>query len=319
MSSAEARDHGGGLDQAVREFGGTRADWIDLSTGVNPVSYPLPDIPNLFWTDLPDSKSQHALLDAARSFWSVPNDSDITAAAGVSALIAQLPRLGAGGSVGIYRPTYNEHEASFAQHGWTASDTGGANVYVHPNNPDGRRFSAEYIRSRHKCLTVIDESFCDVAPDETRVALASEPGYVILKGLGKFWGLAGLRLGFAISTPETAEQLRSMLGPWAVSGPAQHIGTAALSDVDWAQRTRARLAQDRKKLDTVLCGSGLVSEGGTDLFGLYTTSDARALQAKLAHRQIWTRVFPYSETLIRFGLPGPQSEWDRLKSSLREE
>ncbi len=133
------RDHGGGLDAAIARFGGDRADWIDLSTGINPTSYPLPAIPDRFWQALPDSGDQAALKSAARAFWSIPDTADIAAASGVSALIAALPRLAPAAQVGIAQPTYNEHAASFAAFGWAVqTDTAATNVYVHPNNPDGR-------------------------------------------------------------------------------------------------------------------------------------------------------------------------------------
>jgi len=315
---AKARDHGGGLDAAVAQYGGSRADWLDLSTGINPLAYHLPDIPSSFWTDLPDKNAQSALLSAARSFWQVPDTCHILAATGVSALIVQLPRLAKSGAVHIQRPTYNEHEAAFRQQGWDIAPSGNARVYVHPNNPDGRQFDAETILAQHRDLSIIDESFCDICPEASLINLAQTPGIVILKGLGKFWGLAGLRLGFAIALPETITRLDTMLGPWAVSGPAQHIGTCALQDTAWTDSTRARLSRDAARLDCILTDANTTPLGGTDLFRLYSVKDAAQFQANLARHHIWSRVFPYSKTWLRLGLPGEDADWNRLINALQE-
>ncbi|WP_050928654.1 threonine-phosphate decarboxylase [Aestuariivita boseongensis] len=298
------RDHGGNLDAAMARFGGRSGDWLDLSTGINPVPYPVKGLTDTDWTRLPDASAQDALLEAARRFWQVPEGAAILAAPGASALIARLPLLRPAARVQITMPTYNEHAAAFAAAGWEVTDTGPteARVMVHPNNPDGHLFSVADITGD---LTVIDESFCDICPDRSLIAQATRPGMVILKSFGKFWGLAGLRLGFAIGDPEAIAALAQMLGPWPVSGPALRIGTRALVDLTWADATRARLSEDRAWLDRVMTRMGAQPVGGTDLFGLYAVEDAAAMQERLARGHIWTRIFPYSKTLIRLGLPAP--------------
>ncbi len=308
------RDHGGNLDAAMARHGGTRADWIDLSTGINPVPWPLPPFDPRDWTALPDRVAQDRLVAAARVFWGVPDRADVLAAPGASALIAAMPRLAAPGRVRIDAPTYNEHEAAFVAEGWTPVREGKADarVLVHPNNPDGRLYTEA---DANAAFCVIDESFCDVMPDRSLVRLTARPGIVVLKSFGKFWGLAGLRLGFAIARPETIAQLRAMLGPWAVSGPALRIGAAALSDPGWAQATRARLAADARRLDRVLSAAGAQVLGGTDLFRLARVADAAAWQDRLAQARIWTRIFPHDPGLIRLGLPAPQ-DWPRVGAAL---
>ena len=308
------RDHGGNLDAAMARYGGTRADWIDLSTGINPVPWPLPPIDPRDWTALPDRVAQDRLVAAARAFWGVPDGADVLAAPGASALIAAMPRLAQPHRVRIDAPTYNEHEAAFVAEGWTRVCEGHAEarVLVHPNNPDGKLYSAV---DADAALCVIDESFCDVMPDFSLVSLADREGVVVLKSFGKFWGLAGLRLGFAIARPETIARLRAMLGPWAVSGPALRIGAAALSDPGWAQATRARLAEDARRLDRALSGAGAQVLGGTDLFRLARVPDAAVWQDRLARARIWTRVFPHDPGLIRLGLPAP-GDWARVEAAL---
>lgn len=306
----KSRDHGGGIDAAVARWGGVRKDWIDLSTGINPVPYPMGEIAATAWTALPDQDAQARLIAAARAFWQVPKACEIVAAPGASALIAALPGLRAVGRVEIPGPTYNEHEAAFRSAGWEIATGGDAKVIVHPNNPDGRWYGPGDLNTP---FVVIDESFADVAPEKSLLAHAG-PERILLKSFGKFWGLAGLRLGFAIGGPEDMAQLCARLGPWAVSGPALEIAARALEDFNWAEATRARLARDAARLDALMAPHGVLV-GGTTLFRLYDVGDAATFQERLAEHQIWSRVFPYSKTWLRLGLPGPEG-WARLEAAL---
>ncbi len=316
---SESRDHGGGLDAAVAQYGGARADWLDLSTGINPVPYPVGEIAPEAWTALPDHAATERLIAAARTFWDVPDGAEIVLAPGASALIARLPAL-IPGEDGVYirPPTYNEHAAAFRAAGFEvvaqADAEVGAQVFVHPNNPDGRL--ADPLTALRRKLTIIDESFCDVMPKASLTPLAATSGTVVLKSFGKFWGLAGLRLGFAICAPDLAVKLRELLGPWPVAGPALQIGARALEDRDWAAATRVRLKSDATRLDELMTGTGARVVGGTDLFRPYDTYDAAAWQRRLAEHHIWSRIFPYSKTWLRLGLPGPEG-WDRLEAALR--
>ncbi|MES2666348.1 MAG: threonine-phosphate decarboxylase CobD [Pseudomonadota bacterium] len=312
MRISETPDHGGGIDAAAARFGAGRADWLDLSTGINPCPYPLPPLPADAWTALPDAAAFAALEAAARSFWQVPDAAAVLAAPGASALIARIPTLRPAGDVVISGPTYNEHARSFAAQGWRVTDRAEACVIVHPNNPDGRLHPAPDAAFR-----IIDESFCDITPAASHIAHSARPGTVILKSFGKFWGLAGARLGFAIGDPALIARLAATLGPWAVSGPAIAIGTAALKDRAWADATRTRLATDAARLDALMTRAGAGVAGGTPLFRLYEVADAAAWQTRLARHHIWTRVFPYSGTWLRLGLPGDAQGWTRLERALQ--
>lgn len=301
-------DHGGGIDAAAARFGGARTDWLDLSTGINPRAYPLPAFAPDAWTALPDHAAFARLKAAARAFWHVPDGAAVLAAPGASALIARMPAVLQGARVHIPQPTYNEHARAFAAQGWSVTDHApDATVVVHPNNPDGRRHAVPDTR-----FAVIDESFCDVTPAETLIAQSTRPGVLILKSFGKFWGLAGLRLGFLIGDADLVARMESLIGPWAVSGPALTAGTMALNDPAWADATRARLAKDAARLDAL---TGWAVVGGTSLFRLYDVGDAVGMQAHLAKHHIWTRIFPWSDRLIRLGLPDGAG-WDRLQRAL---
>jgi len=308
------RDHGGGLDGAINRFGGTRADWLDLSTGINPHPYEVSGLTPADWAELPDHGAFERLTRAARSFWQVPEGAAILPAPGASALIARIPALAPAGRVQITTPTYNEHAAAFAAQGWRVQPDGHAEarVIVHPNNPDGRIWSTTEANAP---LTVIDESFCDICPEASLIHLADQPGIVVLKSFGKFWGLAGLRLGFAIGQPDLIARLNDLTGPWAVSGPALRIGAQALQDTMWADYTRTRLTAEADRLDKLITAKGAKLVGGTPLFRLYQTDNARAWQDRLARAHIWSRIFPYSDSYLRLGLP-PSEGWDRLEAAL---
>jgi cobalamin biosynthetic protein CobC len=313
-TGATQRDHGGNLSAAILRYGGSRADWIDLSTGINPTPYPLPVLAASDWAELPDTAASAALIDAARRFWKVPEGAAVLPAPGASALIALIPGLADPRWVKIKTPTYNEHAAAFANHCWSIaeSEPAEARVAVHPNNPDGRLWQEDELAAP---LSIIDESFCDTCPDQSLIHLAAKPGVIVLKSFGKFWGLAGMRLGFAIGDPALIQQLSNLQGPWAVSGPALKTGLQALQDQDWAQATRQNLARDAQRLDQLAAARGVRLVGGTDLFRLYEVSEAAAWQDRLAHAHIWSRIFPYSKTYLRLGLP-PQDGWDRLEAAL---
>lgn len=319
------RDHGGGLDAAIARHGGDRRGWLDLSTGINPTPYPVGPLPHDAWTALPDAGAMEALLAAARALWQVPDALGLVAAPGASALIARIPALWpelgsaqTGGRAHVPAPTYNEHGASLEAHGWTltedtlAEDRPDLRVIVHPNNPTGTWHGVEMLDAPRM---VVDESFCDIAPERSLLPHLPEGDHLVLKSFGKFWGLAGLRLGFAIGPRHLTERLAELIGPWPVSGPGLAIATAALSDQAWAEATRTRLARDAARLDGLMQGAGAVSLGGTDLFRLYEVSEAGHWQEQLARHHIWSRAFPYAPRWLRLGLP-PEEGWDRIATAL---
>lgn len=311
-----AREHGGGVDAAVARWGGQRAAWLDLSTGINPIPYPISGLGRNAWTALPDQAATKALETAARSFWSVPHAARVVIAPGVSPLIRAIPRLRRPAGVRIDEPTYNEHWAAFSDAGWTRDPAGtAARVIVHPNNPDGRLWGGTSAPAGEGLL-VIDESFCDTCPGETLVGMAARPGVIVLKSFGKFWGLGGLRLGFAVGRTETVDALADTLGPWPVSGAALEIGAQALADQAWAERTRERLEEDAARLDVTLEDAGARLIGGTTLFRTYDVGDGAAFQEHVARTHVLVRTFAHSPRWVRIGLPGPEHDWDRLEAAL---
>ena len=307
--------HGGKIDSAVASYGGKKTEWLDLSTGINPISYPLSKFKKNVWEALPDDETFRNVLSAAKLFWDVPTSSSILCSSGASALIALIPFLYAYRTVTIEGPTYSEHEASFRNAGFSLiPKDGDVQIVVNPNNPDGRLHLKNKVIKNHRKLTIIDESFCDPTQENSLAILTKKPGFIVLKSFGKFWGLGGVRLGFAVGTKETLDPIKKALGPWQVSGPALAIGTQALNDLDWAAETRLKLIDLSARLDKLMKNHQLI--GGTNLFRLYSVSDATAFAQYLASAKILTRTFNYNRNWIRFGLPKKESDWKRIQKVL---
>jgi cobalamin biosynthetic protein CobC len=320
------RDHGGNLDAAMARFGGAAGDWIDLSTGINPRPYPIPDIPPRAWAALPTDAEIAGLREAAaRAYGAACAIAPVT---GAQAAIQMIPTLMPPGEARVLAPTYNEHAASLRAAGWRVSEVARADdlagaalaVVVNPNNPDGQRHAPDALLAlaEQVGLLVVDESFADTAPELSVIPhLTGETGRIVaLRSFGKFFGLAGLRLGFAVGGARYIARLREMAGPWPVSGPAITIGCAALNDTAWQEATRARLESDAARLDRLASLAGWERVGGTPLFRLYETGDAAAAQDRLARMHIWSRTFPYSRGWLRLGLPDGADQWARVEAAL---
>jgi len=313
------RDHGGNLDEAKAAWG--QGDWIDLSTGINRQPYPVPRLSPDAWRNLPTAAAKAALMEVAATAFGTAAPG--LAVAGAQAAIQMMPLLARNGLARVLSPTYNEHAACLGQAGWRVEEVGelealsGADlaVVVNPNNPDGRRYCRKALRRLSVGRLVIDESFADPAPGESLVAEADE-SLLVLRSFGKFWGLAGLRLGFVYGGEEVIRRMSALAGPWPISGPALEIGRIALDDRGWRRETIRRLAGEVSRLDALAAGAGWTQAGGTLLFRLYETPNARESQAALARHHIWTRRFPYSESWLRLGLPGSEDEWRRLEAAL---
>ena len=248
------------------------------------------------------------------------------AVAGAQAAIQMVPLLGRPGRARVLVPTYDEHAACLHAAGWTVEEAGslaeleGADlaVVVNPNNPDGRTHGREAIMrlSEKVGRLVVDESFVDPVPELSVTPMAGQGGLIVLRSFGKFYGLAGLRLGFVVASGPDIAQLSEMAGPWPVAGPALAVGTLALTDRTWAQATRERLVKETVAIDALAVTAGWRPTGGTALFRLYGTPDASAAQDQLARCRIWSRIFRGSPGWIRLGLPGSPTEWQRLAAAL---
>jgi cobalamin biosynthetic protein CobC len=250
----------------------------------------------------------------------------LLAVAGAQTAIQMLPHLGPPGRARMISPTYNEYAPLLLAAGWQVEEVceldalAGADlaVVVNPNNPDGRQYEPHELLAlalRVKRL-VVDESFADAVPGVSLAAETGRPGLLVLRSFGKFYGLAGLRLGFVLGSEADVAALAAMAGPWPISGAAIEIGRRALLDRAWADATRARLERDSVRLDGLAQGAGWKLVGGTPLFRLYDAGDAVAAQERLAHAKIWSRIFSAKPGWLRLGLPGGEAEWERLAAVL---
>jgi cobalamin biosynthetic protein CobC len=301
-----------------------------LSTGINPHAFPLPQIENSLWTYLPDKGLQQAVEAAAAAAYHTTRP--CLALAGAQQAIQLYPALFAryitGRKARLLHPSYNEHERQLIRHNWqvervcSIDQLAGADlvVVVNPNNPDGRYSHPEKLLSLSERVRVlvIDESFCDPLPHLSVCPhlTAQHENILVLRSFGKFYGLAGLRLGFAVGTRPHLDDLAEMMGSWAVSGPALAVGWSALTDRIWTRQMTTQLATESVQLDKLAIEAGWQIVGGTSLYRLYQMDDAAASQDHLAKHQIWVRAFSYNENWLRLGLP-PQTGWARLEKALR--
>jgi len=314
--------HGGDLGDVQRRYPGAPWPWLDLSTGINPVPYPLPHLPADLWTRLPSRAQYDALIAAAARRYGVEDPATIVAAPGTQALIQLLPRLYPPdvAPVAIVGPTYEEHEVSWRREVAVVRliDTPDQArdeeilVVVNPDNPTGRLFDLKPRRQ----ITVVDEAFIDFLPPAASIVSRRPEGTIVLRSFGKTYGLGGLRLGFAIAEPDVAAGLREQLGPWAVSGPALEIGARALADDDWLNMSAKRLHSNGKRLDALLAAAGFSILGGTPLFRLARHDDAPGRVQQLGRHGIHVRAFFLQPDRLRFGIPGDEAQFERLARAL---
>ncbi len=312
-------------------FPGAPEPFIDLSTGINPNFYPVPQLPADVFARLPEPAETDRLAAIAAKSYGAPSPDCVVAAPGTQILLAPVASLVPPGRAAVFGPTYGEFSRAAALAGHEVAEVRDVSqlldaalaVVVNPNNPDGRVFGKNELldlangRRFRGGLLVVDEAFMDVGPDGASLCgEVGRGGIVVLRSLGKFFGLAGVRLGFAVATPAIAARLAATLGPWAVSGPAIAIGRRVLADGAWIPAMRERLEGDARRLDAVLTNADMDIVGGTSLFRLVHTPAADRLFHHLGRAGILVRRFPEHPDWLRFGLPGNDVAWDRLRRAL---
>jgi len=319
--------HGGEPPQGISKDG---VDWLDLSTGIAPFAYPFTPPPERAWRNLPRRLEEQTLLSAAASSFGLVRLDDICLGPGSQALLQLLPTLLPEGAAAVLAPTYNEHAHRWARAGHRVEEISVLAelpaqcrylVAVNPNNPTGEvqdrtalSALAEKMAARDGYL-IVDEAFCDLLPDASLGREAGRPGLLVLRSFGKFFGLAGLRLGFLLGPAAFIAMARERIGPWPVNGPALAIAAQAYGDAAWIAAHRQALAQQAAKLRQVLARHGRII-GGTDLFVLLQADNSAALHAGLAAARIHVRDFAEQGAWLRFGLPGEETAWKRFEAAL---
>lgn len=324
-------EHGGRLRAAAQRYGIPLGDWLDLSTAIAPEPWPLPPMTVEAWARLPEDDD--GLIEAACSGYGATHALPV---AGSQAAIQALPQLLPPCRVGVLDPSYAEHAQAWQRAGHQLVRLAAADidrqldsldvlVLANPNNPTGELFAAEQLLDWHArlyarggCL-LVDEAFMDCTPEFSVAAHADKPGLIVLRSFGKFFGLAGVRLGFVLAEAALLELLAERLGPWAVSGPARVLGVQALAESSAAaRRLRAlRLQAAGQRLAALLGDYGLAADGGTALFHWLRTPRAAELHDFLACRGILVRLFDQPASL-RFGLPADEAGWQRLTRALAD-
>jgi cobalamin biosynthetic protein CobC len=320
MTGAVFRHHGGRLSDARAAWPDAPQPWLDLSTGINPQPWrgKTPHDPRR----LPDPADLAALqATAARAFGVDP--SRVAATAGAEAALRLLPRLLNAKTVAIVSPTYGAHADAWAQAGVTVQaiepdalsdvETDAA-VVVNPNNPDGRILPASAMGARSRGWLIVDESFADATP-KSSIEHRIDDRLIVLRSFGKFYGLAGVRLGFIIAPPEFAAKVRAAQGDWPISAQAIAYGRAAYADTAWADRTRARLRRDAARLDKLLTRRGFAVTGDCPLFRLAHTPNAQRWFEALCAQGVLVRPFDHTPDALRFGLPSAKG-WGKLEAAL---
>jgi cobalamin biosynthesis protein CobC len=325
--------HGGDHTSARRLFPGAPQPFIDLSTGINPHPYRLPHFSADLFERLPAAAASAELAAIAARAYGAPSAAHVVPAPGTQILLPLVAGLVRPGRAAVISPAYGElaRAAALTGHKVVAihdlAAAGNARLLLvgNPNNPDGRLFAASDLIRLAKDLhardgiLVVDEAFMDAGPAGASLVPQLRRGsdnIIVLRSFGKFFGLAGLRLGFALTSPPIAARIAAMLGPWAVSGPALAAGAKALADTAWIERTRRSLAASAARLDIMLAKSGVEFVGGTNLFRLVRLSGANKLFRHLGRAGILVRIFPEHPNWVRLGLPANEAAWRRLQAAL---
>ncbi|MBE0470157.1 MAG: threonine-phosphate decarboxylase [Methyloprofundus sp.] len=320
--------HGGRLLEAAQSYQIPVSDWLDLSTGINPNGYPVPKIPDAVWLRLPENLD--GLIAAAEQYYQCAS---LLPVAGSQAAIQTLPQLRKAAVVGLVTPSYAEHAHAWqrAGHSIISLSVNDIDLYinqldclvlVNPNNPSACQFSQAQclawlaVLQKKQGWLIVDEAFIDCLPELSLSAYAPLKGLIILRSIGKFFGLAGIRAGFVLAEADILNQLNELLGPWALSNPTRFVTACALQDKQWQDDTRVQLQYDSERLARLLCAYQLVPTGSTALFQWVAVVNAAEIHHLLAKQAVFTRLFAQPASL-RFGLPANESEWAHLTSALQ--
>jgi cobalamin biosynthetic protein CobC len=320
-------EHGGRLLRAARAYGIAPADWLDLSTGISPFAWPVPPIPSAVWARLPDDED--GLVEVAQAYYDAPQ---ILPVAGSQAAIQTLPLLRPVSRVGVIAPGYNEHAHAWRRAGHQVIELSAEEllarvddvdvlVLIHPNNPGGDRFDPATLLACHARLAtrggwlIVDEAFMDATPDDSLCPHTADDGLIVLRSVGKFFGMAGARAGFICANASLLDAASEQLGPWAISGPARYVLRLALTDIAWHAQARKRLQACSARLAQLLMKYDIAPTAGCAFFQWWRNERAGDMHGALAAQGILTRLFDQPHSL-RFGLPENNAAFERLDAAL---
>lgn len=315
--------HGGALELAQRRFPDAPQPWIDLSTGINPHGWPVPHDLAIDWQRLPEAHQLMALEAQAAQYFGV-DPCYVCAVPGTEMAMRLIgAMIGPAGQYGL--PAYRTHSEIFAQATAAASldeaDAGQPLIFANPANPDGRLLKRSALLAlldqRAMGWTMIDEAYADTDPKQSVADQIDERRRIILlRSFGKFFGLAGVRLGFVLAPTALLQKLRHAMGAWPISSAAIAIGRAAYSDHRWIADARTQMHAAAMQLDALLAAQGLITTGACPLYRLIISDKAAPLFDQLAQQAILTRPFDDHPNWLRIGLPADRLAFDRLAEAL---
>lgn len=322
-------EHGGKVRAAARHYNLPEEGWLDLSTGINPHGWPVPAVPGEIWQRLPQDDDD--LAPAAQCYYGT---AQLLPVAGSQAAILALPGLRAATRVALATPSYAEHAHAWQRHGHQVMQVSAADilqaaesalvvVIVNPNNPSGKLFSRDELLRAHEQLAarggwlIVDEAFMDATPGHSLAQDCPREGLIVLRSVGKFFGLAGTRTGFVLAQQNILRALAASIGPWAIAAPSRHVTALALRDTAWQEAARLTLPLAARRLADLLRAHGLAIAGGSALFQWVCCDDAASVHQQLARQAILTRLFDQPASL-RFGLPRDEAQWLRLAQALHK-
>lgn len=327
MMVSPTHQHGGQLQKAAQHYQISPEQWLDLSTGISPVVYPIPDIPQACWQRLPEVKD--GLEQVAANYY---GSESLLAVAGSQEAIQRLPLLWSAAKIGIVSPAYHSHFNAWQSAGHTvltiapdAIDTHLSQIdillIVNPTNPTTCFYSKEQLLQWHLVLQksggclIVDEAFMDCTPEGSLIESEPKQGLIVLRSLGKFFGLAGIRLGFVWAQAPILHALVQYQDDWSVSHPARFVGKTALQDLVWQQQQRVYLEQAGRRLQRLLQEVYQIPVYATALFAYIELPHAPQEYERLAQQGILVRLFK-EKPALRFGLPHLEAEWTRLEQAL---
>jgi cobalamin biosynthesis protein CobC len=351
--------HGGDIFSASRLYGTDESEWIDLSTGINPCGYPVAPLAPEIFQQLPYPSAE--LQRCAAAYY---GNSSLLPVAGTQAAIQALPQClsQTTSTNAILLPAvgYQEHRKHWLKNGLTCVDYPSLQLepattfidrqlqqnpnqhllIINPNNPTGLSFSPQQLLHWSQQLApgaclIVDEAFMDISPEKSllQADVFLPDNVIVLRSCGKFFGLAGIRLGFVFASEAIRSQLQESLGLWMISGPTQAIAIQALNDEAWQQQ--ARVSLNRYSAVTRGLFEPLVNQFESRvnqfersqvshhaLFSSYRidASTASWLQDYFAHQAILLRVIPVNDddSILRIGLidADNKGQCTRIKNSV---
>jgi cobalamin biosynthetic protein CobC len=188
-------------------------------------------------------------------------------------------------------------------------------LLINPNNPTGIEFTPAQIRhwseqlAPGSCL-LVDEAFMDLQPGQSLLGAELPDNVIVLRSFGKFFGLAGLRLGFAFCSSHWRQLLLAQLGPWGVNGPAQAIALQALCNRAWQQEARATIRANADLTAQLLqplmaqLQAPLLADCGLFLSYVLPLPAGRWIYTQLARHGVLLRpvALDREQVLLRFGI-----------------